>query len=117
MVFDGKGGEAVNASLIELGGCYRLVINKVKAEQPGIETPNLPVAKVLWKPEPSLSEATEAWIYAGGAHHTAFSFGVTTDQLCDFADMTGIECVVINKDTNSRHLKNQLKLNEVVWRA
>ena len=116
LVFDGKGGDAVNASLIELGGRYRLVINEVKAEQPTIETPNLPVAKVLWKPQPSLSEATEAWIYAGGAHHTVLSFEVTTEQLSDFADMAQIECVVIDEDTKVRQFRNELKWGEAVWK-
>lgn len=116
LVFDGKGGDAVNASLIELGGRYRLVVNEVKAEQPKIETPKLPVAKVLWKPEPSLSEATEAWIYAGGAHHTVFSFDVTTEQLCDFAELTDIECVVIDSDTKLRPFKNELRWNEASYR-
>ncbi|QGH36574.1 L-arabinose isomerase [Gracilibacillus salitolerans] len=116
LVFDGRGGDAVNASLVEMGGRYRLVINEVKAEQPKIDTPNLPVAKVLWKPEPSLSEATEAWIYAGGAHHTVFSFDVTTEQLYDFADMAKIECVVIDKDTNLRQFRNELKWNEAIYR-
>ncbi|SER28219.1 L-arabinose isomerase [Gracilibacillus ureilyticus] len=116
LVFDGQGGDAVNASLIEMGGRYRLVINEVKAEQPQIDTPELPVAKVLWKPEPSLSEATEAWIYAGGAHHTVFSFNVTTEQLYDFANMAKIECVVIDKDTNLRQFRNELKWNEAVYR-
>ncbi|MFB4168428.1 L-arabinose isomerase [Virgibacillus sp. JSM 102003] len=115
LVFDGQGGNAVNASLIELGGRYRLVVNEVQAEQPNQETPNLPVAKVLWKPEPSLSEGTESWIYAGGAHHTVFSLNVTTEQLYDFADMTNIECVVIDKDTVPRKLRNELKLSEAVW--
>lgn len=73
-----------------------------KAEQPKIDTPNLPVAKLLWKPEPSLSEATEAWIYSGGAHLTVFSFDVTTEQLCDFVEMTKIECVVIDEDMKLR---------------
>ncbi|WP_226037218.1 L-arabinose isomerase [Aquibacillus saliphilus] len=116
LVFDGRGGDALNASLVEMGGRFRLVINEVKAEQPKIETPNLPVAKVLWKPEPSLSEATESWIYAGGAHHTVFSFSVTTEQLSDFAEMAQIECVVIDKDTNTRQFRNELKWNEAVWR-
>ncbi|WP_277678010.1 L-arabinose isomerase [Gracilibacillus dipsosauri] len=116
LVFDGRGGDAVNASLVEMGGRYRLVINEVKAEQPQKETPNLPVAKVLWKPEPSLSEATEAWIYAGGAHHTVLSFEVTTDQLYDFANMAKIECVVIDKDTNLRQFRNELKWNEAIYR-
>ncbi|MDL4839019.1 L-arabinose isomerase [Aquibacillus rhizosphaerae] len=116
LVFDGKGGDGLNASLVEMGGRYRLVINEVKAEQPTIETPNLPVAKVLWKPQPSLSEGTEAWIYAGGAHHTVFSLEVTTEQLYDFADMAKIECVVIDKDTNVRQFRNELKWNEAIWR-
>lgn len=116
LVFDGKGGKAVNASLIEMGGRYRLVINEIEAEQPETETPNLPVAKVLWKPQPSLSEATEAWIYAGGAHHTVLSFAVTTEQLYDFAEMTGIECIVIDENLNLRQLRNELKWNEIFYK-
>ncbi|MTW84421.1 L-arabinose isomerase [Virgibacillus dakarensis] len=115
LVFDGRGGKAVVASLIELGGRYRLVVNEVQGEQATKATPHLPVAKVLWKPKPSLSEATESWIYAGGAHHTVFSFDVTIEQLYDFADMTNIECIVIDKDTKSRNLRNELKLSKAVW--
>lgn len=116
LVFDGKGGDAVNASLIELGGRYRLVVSEIKAEQPTIETPHLPVAKVLWKPLPNLSDATAAWIYAGGAHHTALSFTVTTEQLVDFAEMTDIEVVVIDADLNLRQFKNELKWNAAIFR-
>ncbi|RDW20697.1 L-arabinose isomerase [Oceanobacillus chungangensis] len=115
LVFDGGEGEAVVASLIELGGRYRLVINEVIGEKSRNETPNLPVAKVLWKPMPSLTKATEAWIYAGGAHHTVFSFEVTSDQLEDFAEMTGIECIVIDKDTNPRKLRSELKIGQGIW--
>lgn len=109
LVFDGRGGDAVNAALIELGGKYRLVVNKVSAVQPYEETPSLPVAKMLWKPKPSFAEATEAWIYAGGAHHTVFSFDVSIDQLYDFAEMTDIECVVIDEDTRVRQLREKLR--------
>lgn len=116
LVFDGQGGDAINASLIELGGRYRLVINEIKAEQPKIDTPHLPVAKVLWKPEPNLSDATAAWIYAGGAHHTVLSFTVTTEQLVDFAEMTDIEVVVIDQDLNLRQFKNELKWNDAIFR-
>lgn len=116
LVFDGLAGKGLVTSLVELGGRYRLIVNEVLAEQATEETPNLPVAKVLWKPEPSLSEATESWIYAGGAHHTVFSLEVTTEQLYDFADMTNIECVVIDKDTNVRQLRNELKLSGAVWK-
>lgn len=116
LVFDGQSGEAVAVSLIELGGRYRLIINEVEGVGGVEETPLLPVAKVLWKPQPSLSEATEAWIYAGGAHHTVLSFEVTTDQLYEFADMADIECVIIDKDTNVRQLRNELKLGEAIWK-
>ncbi|WP_066188521.1 L-arabinose isomerase [Gracilibacillus timonensis] len=116
LVFDGDGGDAVNASLVEMGGRYRLIINEVKAEQPEKETPNLPVAKVLWKPQPNLSEATEAWIYAGGAHHTVFSLEVSTEQLYDFADMTDIECVIIDEDLQLRQFRNELKWNDLFYR-
>ncbi|UOQ43207.1 L-arabinose isomerase [Halobacillus salinarum] len=115
LVFNGQGGEAVNASLVEMGGRYRLIISEVEALKPEYETPHLPVAKVMWKPKPSLSEATEAWIYAGGAHHTVFSYELTADQLYDFADMVQIECVVIDEHTKIRDFRNQLKWNEAVW--
>ena len=116
LVFDGQSGEGVAVSLVELGGRYRLIINEVESLGGVKETPLLPVAKVLWKPQPSLSEATEAWIYAGGAHHTVLSFEVTTDQLYEFADMSDIECVIIDKDTNVRQLRKELKLGEAVWK-
>lgn len=116
LVFDGREGEAVLATLFEMGGRYRLLVNKVQAEKMEKETPNLPVAKVLWTPEPSLSEATEAWIYAGGAHHNVFSYEVTVDQLYDFAEMTNIECIVIDNDTNIRQFRQELKLSEGIWK-
>lgn len=80
------------------------------------ETPKLPVAKVLWKPQPSLSEATEAWIYAGGAHHTVFSVNVSTEQLYDFASMADIECVVIDKNTTIPQFRNELKWGQLAWK-
>ncbi|WP_181348100.1 L-arabinose isomerase [Thalassobacillus sp. CUG 92003] len=116
LVFDGKSGKAVNVSLIELGGRFRLVVNEVDAEQPHIDTPHLPVAKVLWKPKPSLNEATEAWIHAGGAHHTVLSFEVTVNQLLEFAEMVQVECLIINDDTKLREFKKELKWNDVLWR-
>lgn len=75
-----------------MGGHYRLIINKVKAEHPIMDTPHLVVAKVLWKRESSLAESVEARIYAGGTYHTVFSFDVITEQLYDFADMVKFGC-------------------------
>ncbi|WP_147804115.1 L-arabinose isomerase [Alkalicoccus halolimnae] len=116
MVFDGIGGHAVNAALIDLGHRFRLVINEIDAVVPDMPTPNLPVAKMLWTPQPSLSTAAEGWIHAGGAHHTVLSFSASVTQLLDWAEMTGIEAVVINKDSTIHELKNTLKWNELVWK-
>ncbi|MBO1512550.1 L-arabinose isomerase [Metabacillus bambusae] len=116
MIFDGKTGAALNASIIDLGHRFRLVVNEVDAVQPEIELPNLPVARVLWSPQPSLSEGTENWIIAGGAHHTVFSYKVTTEQLRDWAELVGIECVLINNDTNKHAFKNELRWNDVIFK-
>ncbi|WP_050183802.1 L-arabinose isomerase [Domibacillus robiginosus] len=116
LVFDGISGQAVNASLVEMGGRYRLIVNVVDAVESPKQTPNLPVAKVLWKPQPSLKTATESWIYAGGAHHTVLSFAVSAEQLYDFAEMAKIECVIIDNDTKTAQLRNELKWGEAIWK-
>ena len=116
MVFDGIGGHAVNAALIDLGHRFRLVLNEVDAVVPTKETPHLPVAKLLWAPQPSLSVATEAWIHAGGAHHTVLSFSSSVEQLLDWAEMSGIEAVVINKNTDIHSFRQTLQWNELVWK-
>ncbi|WP_085522967.1 L-arabinose isomerase [Tuberibacillus sp. Marseille-P3662] len=115
LVFDGAEGEAVNVSLIDLGNRFRLVVNEVNAVKPQEQTPNLPVAKVLWQPKPSLSEATEAWIYAGGAHHTVFSLNISPEQLYDWSTMANIECVLINEETKLMSLRNELKWGSAAW--
>ncbi|KGA98503.1 arabinose isomerase [Alkalihalobacillus alcalophilus ATCC 27647 = CGMCC 1.3604] len=114
LVFNGAAGKALNASLIDMGNRFRLVVNEVDAVETEKEMPKLPVAQVLWKPEPSLSESAEAWIHAGGAHHTVFSYVVTPEQLYDWAEMTDIECVIINKRTDLVTFRNELKWNEFV---
>lgn len=114
LVFDADSGSAVCASLIDMGNRFRLIINKVEAVKPTRAMPRLPVARVLWKPRPSLSTAAEAWIYAGGAHHTAFSYQVTSEQLIDWAEMAGIEYVLINEDTNLLKLRCELKWSEML---
>jgi L-arabinose isomerase len=116
MVFDGRGGSAINASIIDMGRRFRLLINEVEAVQSQREMPKLPVARVLWKPQPSLRDSAEAWILAGGAHHTCFSYVVKTGHLTDWAEMAGIECVVIGKNTEPLAFRNELRLNDMVWR-
>ncbi|MFK7692125.1 L-arabinose isomerase [Paenibacillus sp. HJGM_3] len=116
LIFDGREGSAVNASLVNMSGRFRLIVNEVDAVAPPHEMPKLPVARVLWEPQPSLSESAEAWIYAGGAHHTAFSYAVTVEQLADWAELSGVECVVIDKTTNLTRLRQELRWSELYWR-
>ncbi|WP_248926998.1 L-arabinose isomerase [Paenibacillus hamazuiensis] len=116
MVFDGRSGAALNASIIHLGNRFRLLVNEVDAVQPDRAMPKLPVARVLWKVQPNLKDGVESWILAGGAHHTGFSYKVTTENLLDFAEMTGIECVIIDKNTSPLALRNELRLSDLAWR-
>ena len=109
LVFTAPSGPAVVASLVEMGDSFRLVVNEVDVVQPDEELPNLPVARAVWLPKPSLKVAAAAWIYAGGAHHTGFSQALTTEHLEDFAEIAGIELIVIDADTRLRELRRQLR--------
>ncbi|WP_274362006.1 L-arabinose isomerase [Paenibacillus thermotolerans] len=116
MVFNGRSGPAINASIIDMGNRFRLLVNEVEAVRPDQAMPKLPVARVLWKVLPNLKEGVECWIMAGGAHHTGFSYRVTAEHMSDFAEMTGIECVIIGKNTAPYALRNELRLNDMAWR-
>ncbi|MGN6615696.1 MAG: L-arabinose isomerase [Ilyomonas sp.] len=116
LVFDVSGGEALNASVIDMGNRFRLLVNEVEAVAPVHELPKLPVARVLWKPKPDMATGCAAWILAGGAHHTCFSQNLTAEHLEDFADMAGIECLLINEETNIRDFKNELRWNDLAIR-
>ncbi|GAA0361757.1 L-arabinose isomerase [Bacillus horti] len=116
LLFDGKTGKGIVVSLIDLGGRFRMVMNEIEAVASSEKTPNLPVAKMLWKPLPSFSVATEGWIYAGGAHHTVLSLSVTKEQVMDLAELFKIECVTIDQETRLDRLQQELRINEVVWR-
>ncbi|MNC73562.1 L-arabinose isomerase [compost metagenome] len=99
-----------------MGDRFRLIVNEVNAVQNEKRMPHLPVASLLWKPEPSLTKAAEAWILAGGAHHFGFSFHVTSEQLKDWARMAGIECLVINTSTTLDSLENEIRWNDLYYR-
>jgi L-arabinose isomerase len=116
LVFNGAEGPALNASLIDMGNRFRLLVNEVDAVKSEKAMPKLPVARVLWKPQPSLRDSAEAWILAGGAHHTGFSYKVTAEQLVDWAEMAAIECVLINKNTTTYTFRNELRWNDIAWR-
>jgi L-arabinose isomerase len=109
LVFTAPSGPAVVASLVEMAHGYRLVVNEVDVIPPDEDLPNLPVARAVWLPKPSLKIAAAAWIYAGGAHHTSFSQALTTEHLEDFAEIAGIELIVIDADTRLRELRQQLR--------
>lgn len=115
LVFNSAAGPALNASIIDMGNRFRLLVNEVEAVAPKNELPKLPVARVLWKPLPDMLTGCAAWIYAGGAHHTCYSQNLTAEHLQDFADIAGIETVLIGKDTTLRQLKNELRWNEMYY--
>jgi L-arabinose isomerase len=114
LVFDAPAGPALNASLIDLGNRFRLIVNEVDAvDAPAL--PNLPVARALWETKPDFKTGLAAWIYSGGAHHTGYSYSVTTEHLRDFAEIAGIEVVVIDAKTELNAFRNELRWNEVYW--
>jgi len=115
LVFDGAAGAAINASLVDLGNRFRFIINEVESVAIPEPMPKLPVARVLWDAKPDLATSAEAWIQAGGAHHTGFSFDVTTEQIEMLAEMAGVECVVIDKATEMRRFKQDLRVGEVYY--
>ncbi|HEY3402348.1 MAG TPA: L-arabinose isomerase [Ohtaekwangia sp.] len=115
LVFNSAAGAALNASVIDMGNRFRLLVNEVEAVAPKNELPKLPVARVLWKPLPDMLTGCAAWIYAGGAHHTCYSQNLTAEHLQDFAEMAGIECVLIGKHTQLHQLKNELRWNDLYY--
>ncbi len=117
LVFNSAAGPALNASIIDMGNRFRLVVNEVEAVKPKHDLPKLPVARVLWKPLPDMQTACAAWIFAGGAHHSGYSQNLTAEHMEAFADMAGIEYVLIGKDTKLAELKNQLRWSEVYYQV
>lgn len=115
LIFDSQTGPAVAASMIDLGQRFRLILNQVDVVPTDAPLPKLPVARALWRPRPDLKTAASAWILAGGAHHTSFSFDATAEQLEDFADMADIELVLINEKTELNSFKKELHWNEVYY--
>lgn len=116
LVFNGKAGPSLNASLVDMGNRFRLVVNTVEAVEPPFDLPKLPVARVMWKPLPDMNTACAAWIYAGGAHHTCFSQNLSVEHLSDFAAIAGLENIVIDSNTNLRQFQNELKWSEVYYK-
>lgn len=115
LVFDVNKGAGINVSIMDMGNRFRMLVNPcrvVKADQP---LPKLPVARVLWEPEPDLPTAAAAWIHAGGAHHTGFSMAVTAEMMEDFADMADMEILMIDHETNIRDFKKEIRWNDLYY--
>ena len=116
LVFEGREGDAIVVSLIDMGGRLRLICQDIKCVKPIMEMPNLPVARVMWRAMPDLTTGLECWITAGGAHHTVLSYDVTAEQMKDWANMMDIEFVHITKDTTVEKLEQDLFLADLAWK-
>jgi L-arabinose isomerase len=115
LVFTAASGKAVNASVVDMGNRFRLIVNQVNLIQPEHPLPKLPVARAVWRPEPNLKVAATAWILAGGAHHTVLSRSLTPEHLENFADMAGMECLLIGHDTETSAFVKELRWNEMYY--
>ncbi len=115
LVFNAIEGKGLVAAVVQMGGRFRCVANEVEVIKPEADLPKLPVARMLWKPLPNLATSAESWILAGGGHHTAFSNIIDAEMLRDWAEMVGIECVVIDGDTKVHQFRNELRWNEAYW--
>jgi L-arabinose isomerase len=116
LVFNVPAGAAINASMIDMGNRFRLIVNEVDVVHAPNKLPKLPVARAVWIPKPDLITGATAWIYAGGAHHTVFTQALTSEFFYDFAEIAGIEYILIDAATNILQFKKELKWNEVYYR-
>ncbi len=112
LVFGVAGGPAINASLVDMGNRFRMIVNEVDVIPPSQPLPKLPVARAVWVPRPNLKIGAAAWIYAGAAHHSGFSRCLTTEHMQDFAAMLGIEFLIIDSETKLREFRNEIRWNE-----
>ncbi len=116
LVFEGKEGPGIVVSLIDMGGRMRMIIQDIEVINPILDMPNLPVARVMWKPAPDLLTGVKCWIHAGGAHHTVLSTALTAQMMKDWAEMMQIECVHITKDTRLEDFQKELFYNDIAWK-
>lgn len=115
LVFTAAIGKAVNASIVDMGNRFRLVVNQINMIPPESPIPKLPVARAVWIPEPNLKVAATAWIAAGGSHHTALSPALTLEHVENFADMAGLELLEIGSGTSIRAFQNELRWNDMYY--
>lgn len=115
LVFDSQTGSAINVSIMDMGNRFRMVANLVDVVPTDEPLPKLPVARALWLPQPDLKTAAAAWIHAGGAHHTGYSLALTAEHMQDYADMAGIEFLLIDSETRLNEFRKELRWNEFYY--
>lgn len=116
LVFKAQTGKGIVVTLVDMGDRLRMICNDVECKEQVNDMPKLPVAGVLWKPLPCLQTSAEAWIYAGGAHHSVLSYSLTADNMRDFAEIMGIEFVHINENTEINEFRKELFYNDVAYK-
>ena len=115
LTFHTGDGDAIAVTLVDMGDRFRMIVNDVKALAPYEDMPKLPVARVMWRPLPSLAASAEAWILAGGAHHTVLSYQLDAEHMRDLCTILGIEYIHIGADTTIERFENDLRVSECVW--
>ncbi len=115
LVFSVPSGPAINVTLVDMGSRFRMIVNEVDVVQPEKPLARLPVASAVWVPRPNLKTAAKCWILGGGAHHTGFSQALTREHLLDFAEMAGLECLVIGSDTRPDDFAQALRWNDLYY--
>ena len=115
LVFNAPAGEGINVSMMDMGNRFRMIANPCRVVAPDAALPNLPVARVVWEPKPDLKTAAAAWILGGGAHHTGFSMALTKEHMADFAEIAGVEYLLIDDDTTIPGLKKDIRINEIYY--
>jgi L-arabinose isomerase len=115
LVFTAATGPAVVVAMLDLGGRFRMIANEIDVIPPDEELPKLPVARAVWKPRPDLSTAAESWLLAGGPHHTVFTAALGIEAIADFAEIAGIELVVIDERTRVSDFKKELRWNQAYY--
>jgi L-arabinose isomerase len=116
LTFKAAAGPAILATLIDMGDRFRLIVNDVICREQPFEMPKLPVAAVLWKPLPDLATSAEAWMYAGGSHHSVLSYALTAEELRDWAEIMQVEFIHIGEKTCINELRRELTWNDLVWK-
>ena len=115
LVFEGKEGDAVLITIVDMGGRFRIIAHDVQAISPMKKMPNLPVASVMWRPMPDMITGNEAWIRAGGTHHSVISYDLKAEHIADLAEILGVEFIHISKNTTIDALKTQLAMGDIIW--